>query len=189
MVVASWCPADGAAQATGDTIEVYTVHDSPGERQMLAELREVLRGLDLRDWVTTRTIRIDETQIPHSHPVLTLHARHLGDPNGLLATFLHEQFHWWIDGHREALDAAIGELRTIFDDVPVGGSEGARSEYSSYLHLVVCHLEAQAMTLLRGEATARRILDANAHYTWIYDQVLNGEEVGDVLARHGLILH
>ncbi len=186
MMAAIPTGAAGSA-APQDTLEVYPVHGTPAEVAVVGELQLLLSGLDLRDWVQTPVVRIDETQIPHSHPVLTLHTRHRGNPDDLLAVFLHEQFHWWVMDRDEALDAAVAELREIYPEVPVGGPTGARNESSSYLHLVVCHLELQAMEALKGPEIARATLAKNNHYTWIYDQVLNDPRVGEVLTRHGLV--
>ena len=49
---------------------------------------------------------IDEHAIPHSDPVLTLHTRYLHDDDGLVSAFLHEQMHWYVDAHAEAVAAA-----------------------------------------------------------------------------------
>lgn len=171
-----------------DTLEIYSVHGTPAELTVVDELRTLLSSFDLRDWVQAPVVRIDETQIPHSHPVVTLHTRHRGNPDDLLAVFLHEQFHWWVMERRDALSAAVDDLRTIYPEVPVGGPAGARSESSSYLHLVVCHLELQAMQALRGDEVARATLAKNTHYTWIYEQVLDDPRVGEVLTRHELVV-
>ena len=38
------------------------------------------------------------------------------------------------------------------------GGEGARDEFSTYLHLIVCYLEFSAMKELLGEPKAREIM-------------------------------
>ncbi len=187
LVAATALPS-GAQESRPDTMEIYTVHDSDRERTTLTELRALLDEHDVQRWIVTPVVRIDETQIPHSHPVLTLHSRHNGDSMHLLATFLHEQFHWWVIERGDALDAARRDLRAAFPDVPVGGSEGAGSTSSTYLHLVVCHLEVQAMTALVGSERARETLASTTHYTWIYEQVMNDPRVEEILRRHGLMV-
>lgn len=187
LVLATALPS-GAQESRPDTLEIYTAHDSDRERTTLAELRALLDEHDVARWIVTPVVRIDETQIPHSHPVLTLHSRHNGDPMHLLATFLHEQFHWWVIQREDALDAARRDLRAAFPEVPVGGREGAGSASSTYLHLVVCHLELQAMTALVGTERARETLASTTHYTWIYEQVMNHPEVEEILRRHGLMV-
>jgi hypothetical protein len=41
-------------------------------------LERLLKQYDLSKWIFTRKVIIDQGEIPHSHPVLTLHTRHLG---------------------------------------------------------------------------------------------------------------
>lgn len=176
------------APLTGDTLTITLAHDSERERATARQVRELYERHDLRDWVVTDQILIDEDQTPHSHPVLTLHARHLRHPDNLLSTFLHEEFHWWVDGRREALDSSIAEFREIWPEVPTAQDGGARDEYSTYLHLVVCDLELQATSLLVGEPAAREALERYDHYGWIYERVLGDPRVREVMRKHGLIL-
>ncbi|MEO7000626.1 MAG: hypothetical protein ABI068_02350 [Ktedonobacterales bacterium] len=56
-----------------------------------SQLLTLLQRYDLSRWRFTSAIEIDQQTIPHSHPTLTLHARHLDDDGLLLATYLHEQ--------------------------------------------------------------------------------------------------
>ena len=96
--------------------------------------------------------------IPHSHPVLTLNTRYLDDQHtAQLATFVHEQIHWFLADHMDCAktDAALTELRVLYPTVPTELPTGARGERSTYLHLIVCTLELQALTeLLGAERTA-----------------------------------
>lgn len=48
----------------------------------------------MQRWIRTRDVVVEEKAIPHSHPVLTLNTQYLKNDNALLATFIHEQFHW-----------------------------------------------------------------------------------------------
>ncbi len=68
-----------------------------------------MRALDLDRWILTRRVLIDQTQTPHSHPILTIHTRYIGNETGLTAMFLHEQLHWleadpWISSFRAAME-------------------------------------------------------------------------------------
>ena len=131
---------------------------------------------------------IDETtRIPHSHPVLTLKPDALDDDPAELATFVHEQFHWFVLRDQKRLGAVIDAFRELFPEVP-GGRAGARDEQSTYLHLVICDLELQAMTRAVGAEKARQVLAGWQHYTWIYDQVLNNPEVRRVNERFGWVV-
>lgn len=168
-------------------VQIELEHGSEGEQAAADQLRRLLDAYDVARWTWTERVRIDETAIPHSHPVLTLHTRSVGAGLDQLATYLHEQFHWWVDERSDAEGAAIAEFRELFPEVPVAanGGGGARDEYSTYLHLIVCDLEFQAMAALVGDARAREILASYRHYRWIYDQVLTDPRVREVNLRHG----
>lgn len=175
--------------AQTDTLAFHITfeRDSDRERATADQLRRILQEHDVERWIYTRRIHMDERSIPHSHPVLTVHTRHLGDEHGLLATFLHEQFHWLEDGNKEFRDA-MSAFAEAYPNAPARGPEGARDLESTYRHLLVCDLEFQAMTILVGEQRARAILSANQHYTWIYDRVLNDPKVRDIVTAHGFLL-
>ncbi len=166
-------------------LDITVEHDSPTERATVEQLRTVVDAHDAWRWTWTRRIHIDQTEIPHSHPVLTLHTRYVGDDASLLATYLHEQFHWWAVERQDAVEAAIADFRAIFPEVPVGNGRGARDERSTYLHLIVCDLELQAVSSLIGDDAARELLASNRHYTWIYATVLDDARVREVNLRHG----
>lgn len=177
-----------AAHAQAPALDITLAHDSEREAGTRDQLLRLLATHDVEPWIYTRTIMIDETQIPHSHPVLTVHARHLGDDMALLATFVHEQFHWLVSGRPQERADAIAAYRAAYPEVPSGNPEGARDENSTYLHLIVCDLEYQAMTKLIGQARAAEVLDATTHYTWIYDRVLTDPTVREVATRYGFVL-
>jgi hypothetical protein len=177
-----------APAAAQEGLTIRLANGSDGERQTREQLQRLVREYDVDAWIHTREIAIDERTIPHSHPVLTLHTRHLNEDLHLLATFVHEQFHWLAIEREAATDAAIAEFRDHFPDAPAGGPTGARDQHSTWLHLVVCDLEYQAMTKLVGAERARATLAAWTHYTWIYDRVLNDPFIREVTTRHGLLL-
>ena len=138
------------------------------------QLLRLLQTYDLSKWIFTEKVAIDSNSIPHSHPVLTLHTRHLREDDLLLATFLHEQTHWFLDARREATDKALKALRRAFPEVPVGYPEGAADLESSYLHLVINYLEFVALVQVVGEQRARQVFDfwAQDHYRAIYRMVM-----------------
>ena len=153
------------------------------------QLRRLLNDYDLDPWIFTRKVVIQSRVIPHSHPVLTLNTRYVDDDVRQLSTFLHEQIHWFADTDTIATERVIREFRQRYPEVPVGGGRGARSEFSTYLHLAVCWLELDAMIRQVGEERARKILSEKTHYTWIYERVLeDGEAIGEILKRHHLII-
>lgn len=178
-------PGPVRAQGEGD-IRIRLEHGSDPERLMARELRALLDTYDLAPWILTREILIDERAIPHSHPVLTIHTRHIGDEPMLLSTFLHEQLHWLEAGERmEAWRAAMRDLREIFPVVPGSEEGGARDEESTYRHLLVCDLEYQALASLLGPEEARETLARITHYEWIYERVLEDPRVREVSLRNG----
>jgi hypothetical protein len=155
------------------------------------QLRRLLHTYDLYKWLFTRDVLIQSGVIPHSHPVLTLNTRYVDDDTAQLATFVHEQLHWFLTDHveRAKTNAALTELRALYPAVPTALPEGGTGERSTYHHLVVCHLELQALTVLLGEQSARRQLERWTHYTWVYRTVLTETgRIEAVLKRHGIVV-
>lgn len=164
-------------------------HDSEGERATREQLLRLVDEYDVSEWLFTDRVRIDETAIPHSHPVLTLHTRHLNEDEMLLSTFVHEQFHWLEEGETlDAFEAAMADFQALFPDAPGREGGGARDQESTFRHLVVCDLELQAMSRLIGEEEARALLATITHYEWIYEQVLTDPRIREVNERHGFVL-
>ena len=171
-------------------LEITLKQGTPDEARTRDQLRRLLATYDLSPWIYTKSIVIDERAVPFSHPVLTLHTRHAKDDELLLSTFVHEQFHWFLAERREATEQAIADLRKLFPAVPAGGTAGARDEYSTYLHLLVCYLEQQADLRVLGELRTKRIMDfwATDHYTWVYETVISrSRELGQIMRERKLI--
>ena len=178
-------PASG--QATAGTVDVATVHGSAIEHQAREQLLRIVSTWDLSPWLFTRTVQIDSGVIPHSHPVLTVNTRYLDNDTAQIATFVHEQLHWFFVQHRAATDSAIAHLEMRFPDAPSGPPEGARDRYSTYLHLLVCALEHDSLRRLFDEDVADRTLRSWRHYPWVYRQVLeNPDPIREALRRFGI---
>ncbi len=180
----------GAAARAQGKLDISLARGSKAEAQTKAQLQRLLGAYDLSAWIFTRSVVIDERAIPHSHPTLTLSARHLKDDELLLSTFVHEQLHWHLDQREKETEAAIKELRAMFPKVPAGHPEGARDERSTYLHLLVIYLEYRADRELMGELKARQVMEfwSKDHYTWIYKTVLERpRDIGTVALKHKLI--
>jgi len=178
------------ACADTNVLTIELAHGSESEATLAAELRELMDIYDLSVWIWTSQILIDEDAVPHSHPVLTLNTQHIGRERLLLSTFIHEQLHWYAEAHQLAVNEAIPTLREEFPTVPVGYPEGARSEYSTYLHLIVCYLEYSALQDLLGLSEAADVIRywTKQHYRWIYRIVLERQELlAAVAAAHGLL--
>jgi hypothetical protein len=173
-----------------DKIEIALKSGTPREVQTKEQLQRLLKTYDLSKWIFTRSILIDEKAIPHSHPVLTLHTRHLKDDDLLLSTFVHEQLHWFLVQNDQETKEAMKDLRTTFPKVPVGFPDGAENEESTYLHLLVNYLEYRADRELLGELRARQVFEfwASDHYRWVYKTVLERtRDIGDIAFRHKII--
>lgn len=179
-----------AASGASTDLEIKLKHGSPGEQQAAEQLQRLASSYRVSRWYFTRDIEIDETAIPHSHPVLTLHTRHLKDDDLLLSTFVHEEIHWFLADQKE-LKAAEDELRVTFPNVPVGFPDGADSEESGYLHLLVNFLEWRSDKELVGELRARAVMEfwTHDHYRVLYRIVLDHpREIGVIIAKHHLDL-
>jgi hypothetical protein len=186
MMATATALGGGSAQAQ---LAVRLANGTEAEATTRDQLLRLVTEHDVSEWIHTTDVLIDETQIPHSHPVLTLHTRHLGDDLTLMSTFIHEQFHWLEDGETlEAFRAAMRDFEELFPDAPDRSGGGGRDVESTYRHLVVCDLELQGMTILFGEAAARETLAAITHYEWIYERVLGDPRIRQVNERHGFLL-
>ena len=97
-----------------EALEISLQHGSTPERRTRDQLLEVLKRYDTQRWTFTRKIIIDEGAIPHSHPVLTLHTRHLGEDLLLLSTYVHEQIHWYEESKPKQRAAALAELKKLY---------------------------------------------------------------------------
>jgi len=108
--------------------EITLKNNTPAEAKTKAQLERLAMTYDLHKWIFTQKIEIDENATPHSHPVLTLSARHVKDDELLLSTFVHEQTHWHFVNNEKLTDAALKDLKVMFPQVPKQGPEGARDE-------------------------------------------------------------
>jgi len=168
-------------------LDITTANDTADEIETAQQLHRLMETHAPWDFVWTRTVEIDRNAIPHSHPVLTLHTRYLENDTGLLATFLHEQLHWYVNTFPDARDAAMADFAEMYPDIPVGYPHGARDEESNALHLLVCLLELRALSRFVGEQAARAELESNTHYLDIYRAVLDDTDaLQAVLDRHGI---
>lgn len=155
-------------------LTVSLKHGDAAEQQTQRQLERLLLQYDLTPWIFTTSIVIDEDAIPHSHPILTLHTRHLLDDDLLLSTFIHEQAHWFFAQHHDDAAKAVSELRKLYPTIPVGFPEGSNDAEGNYEHLIVIYLEYEADRRLLGELRTWQIMSfwSQDHYTWLYRTVL-----------------
>lgn len=171
-------------------LTITLAQGTPAEAETRAQLERLLAQHDLSRWFYSTTIIIDERAIPHSHPTLTLHTRHLKDDDLLLATFLHEQLHWYLTRHPGAVDSAIADLKVLFPTIPTGYPEGSEDARGNYVHVLVTWLEFRTSVHVIGELRAAQVISfwASDHYTWIYRNLLSrGRDIGRVLRQHNLL--
>ena len=129
---------------------------------------------DIRRFEYTKHLRIAPTEIPHSHPVLTLNTQ-LYNREEILCVYLHEQMHWYA-GRLDCAGAEsplITELKQRYPQAPTGFPEGANDEYSTYLHLLVNWLEIEAASQLIARKNAEEIARGKRYYRWMYRTVLS----------------
>jgi hypothetical protein len=189
LLVLAWTTAGQENHA--EILSIRLHRGTPLEERGGEQLRRLLHTHDLRKWLFTRDVLIQSGVIPHSHPVLTLNTRYLDDDTAQLATFVHEQIHWFLTDHvgHARTNAAVSELHRFYPQAPTAPPEGARDAWSTYLHLIVCTLELQALTELLGEPSARQQLARWTHYTWVYQTVLmDTEKLTELVRRHGMIV-
>lgn len=174
-----------------DPVEIKLKNHSEAERRGQAQLERLLEKYDLTKWTFTGTVVIDEkSRIPHSHPVLTLNTGALDDDLGQLSNYVHEQLHWFFDERQKETRKATEDLQEDYPEIPKGPPEGARDERSTYLHLLVCYLEYDALKQLVGPEQARMHIErlAGHHYKWVYRTTLkDGDKLRAILERHSLI--
>ena len=176
-------------QALESPLTIRTAHNSAPELATKTQLEHLLAAHDLRQWTFTQDVIIDDKSIPHSHPVLTQHTRHLTQDDELLSTYLHEQLHWFFTRHPAETGAAEQDLMKLYPDVPIGYPEGANDRESTYLHLLVCRLEQQADRAVLGDQRTADVMQfwAGDHYRWVYRTVLaDGPKIDEILRRHGV---
>lgn len=168
--------------ATG--VDVRTANDTDSEKFGAEALRGVLAEHDLRRWMFTDLVLVDESiRGGFSHP-LTINPGPLSTrPATALTTFLHEQLHWL---QSPGLDAATTEVSKRWPDPPPLPAGGHDAE-SSWLHLSVCALEYLSLIEVIGAAAAIAELRQHRIYAWMYEVILADPGwFTDLLDRHDL---
>lgn len=175
-----------------DIVNIELKNGTDVERETKAQLEKLLKSYDLKKYTFTYQVLIDEQATPHSHPVLTLHARHptlVNSDDLLLSTYVHEQLHWYLAAHNSDTSAAEAELRKIYPKVPVGDPDGAQDEESTYLHVIDCYLEMQADRQLIGRERTALAMQfwSQHHYRWVYRMIIEDEaRIAAVIRRQHL---
>jgi hypothetical protein len=166
-------------------VDIRAAHGSDQEIAAAVALRAVLAEYDLRRWMFTDLITIDETvRGGFSHPLTVSPALLVRRPALTLTSFLHEQLHWLAGS---GTGSAGLEVRELWPDPPAQSAGGAADVTSTWLHLIVCALEHHSLSELLGASAAAEELRQHKGYSWIYGQVLARPDwFSDFLQRHGL---
>lgn len=188
-------------------VEITLANGSPGEVLTRRVLLEFMHRYDLTPWNWARNIHIDRDlkfmgQCLRQDGEFVIRIRsgraEMLDPDMpidldrwpmLLSVYIHEQLHAYLDLRNDAVQAALPELQRLYPDVPVGGTEGARSEFSTYLHLLLCTLEIDSVAQLIGMERARALRTEAPFYRFIYDTVLRDTaQLRNVIRQYNLEL-
>ena len=147
---------------------------------------------DLSRYEYTRHVRVVPASATHSHPFLTLGTRFTETEDHLLATYLHEQMHWylWLSGgpDHDPVAPFFDELVRRYPKAPTHLPEGARNYEQTYLHLVVNWLELKATSEFIGWDRAVALANTQYGYRWIYKTVVRDwDALGALFEAHGLV--
>jgi hypothetical protein len=157
-------------------------------RNMLLDLRQ---RFDLSPFEYSKQVRIAPTELPYSHPRITLNTW-VRDDLGLLLMYLHEQMHWYVTWYSHARtlqwQRLFNELRGRYPKVPPVEAGGANDEFSTYLHLLVNWLEVEAVSQFLGREQVVKHVRALPFYRWIYQTVIEDWESLGVLYREQHLL-
>jgi len=157
-------------------------------RAMLLDART---RFDLARFEYCKQVRIAPTEIPHSHPSITLNTW-VRDDLGLLSMVLHEQMHWYVTwySHSRAPQwrKLFEQLRERYPAVPAAEAGGAQDEFSTYLHLLVNRLEIEAVSQFIDRDKVENHVRALPFYRWVYQAVLDDwEPLGALYREQGLL--
>ncbi len=172
-----------------DVIEITEINPNRLTALTKQNLFHLAKVYDLKPFLFTKKIHIQSFVVPHSHPTLTLNTRNAEKPHQLMATWLHEEFHWWVGINRANHDKAIKDLKNLYPKIP---GDGNVSHRSTYLHLIICSLEHSALVHYLGEKVAAEIFQdlivKDKIYPWVYTQILqNKKKIGSIVIKHKLL--
>jgi len=157
-------------------------------RDMLLRLR---KDFDLAPFEYCKKVRIAPTELPYSHPEITLNTW-VHDELQLLAGYLHEQMHWYATWYArvrpDGWGAIFARLRERYPQIPVGDADGAPDAFSVYLHLVINWLEVDTTSQFVDRARVTTHVRALPYYRWMYRTVLDDwQTLGALYRQHGVV--
>lgn len=155
------------------------------EREAKRMLEEILRTYELDKYIRCNEVVIEQGASGKAFPIIRLSAWEPGGEVGLLAQFIHEQFHWIEKGKEEQMLQAVDELKILFPIAPIEKPEGGGSEKSTYRHLIVCRLELLGLAEILGQEKALRIVSGNKNYTWIRKMIIErSAEIDPIIEKY-----
>jgi hypothetical protein len=163
------------------------------EAQRIAGWLDALRDRhNLAPYEYTRHIRIVPAGPTYSHPILTLGTRFAETEDHLLATYLHEQMHWYLwrfgGPDYDPIAPFFDELVRRYPKAPTRLPDGARNYEQTYLHIVVCFLELKAVSEFIGFERSAALAETHFGYRWIYRTVVKDWDALETLfTRHRLL--
>jgi len=177
-------PSPLAQRAPAAGVDIRAARGTDEELAGVAALRGLLAGHDLRRWMFTDLVRVDETISGGlSHPLTISPVLLVRRPASALTTFLHEQLHW-LDG--PGVDGATTEASTRWPSPPPPPA-GCHDARSTWLHMAVCALEYQSLSAILGQEAAATELKQHRGYSWVYGQILDDPDwFSGFLHRHGI---
>ncbi|HYW63697.1 MAG TPA: hypothetical protein VE865_10930 [Bradyrhizobium sp.] len=162
-----------------------------GAERVRAMLLDLRTRYDLAPYEYCKQVRIAPSEIPYSHPRITLNTW-VRDDLGLLSMYLHEQMHWYVTWYSHARAASwhavLERLRRRYPNLPDAAAGGADDAFSTLLHLMVNWLEIEAVSRFIGRDRVVDHFRSLPFYQWIYRTVLDdGEPLGALYREHGLL--
>lgn len=157
------------------------------EREQVAKevLKKILNKYNLNKWIICKDILIEQDSTGKAFPLIRLSAWNEKGEDGMLAQFLHEQFHWIEKGKEKEIENSMNKLRELFPNAPIEKPEGGGNEKSTYVHLIICRLEFLALKEIFNEEKAQDIVSGNKNYTWIRKTILDrGDEIDEIIKRN-----
>jgi hypothetical protein len=176
-----------------DDLEIaldFTAVQRNAER-VRAMLLDARARFDLARFEYCRQVRIAPTEIPYSHPNITLNSW-VRDDLGLLSMYLHEQMHWYVTWYSHARAPQwrklLERLHKRYPSVPAAEAGGGNDEFSTYLHLLVNWLEIEAVSQFIGRDRVLSHVRELDFYRWIYQTVIEDwEALGALYREQGLL--
>jgi hypothetical protein len=176
-----------------DDLEIaldFTTVQRNAER-VRAMLLDARARFDLARFEYSKKVRIAPTEIPYSHPSITLNTW-VRDDLGLLSMYLHEQMHWYVTwyshGRTPQWRKLFERLRERYPSVPAIEAGGGNDEFSTYLHLLVNWLEIEAVSQFIDRDRIVSHVRALDFYRWIYQVVTDDwEALGALYREQGLL--